>query len=187
MQNNKEKEKKKFSATTIAKIAMLSATASVLLFIEFPIFPATPWLKLNVSDAPTLIAAFMFGPISGFAVNAVKIGICLLIRGTSTGFVGDLSNLISGSLYAIVAGVIYLTKKDKIGAIIALIVSGAVFCASMWICNQFILLPFYNMTEESVLMPALWWTLLFNVIKVTLTSLITFFLYKTISRLLNSF
>lgn len=185
MQENKEN--KKFSPTIIAKIAMLSAAASILLFIEFPIFPATPWLRLNVSDAPALIASFMFGPLAGVVVNAVKIGICLLIRGTSTAFVGDLSNLVSGSLYAIVAGVVYILKKDKLGAIIALISSGAVFCASMWLFNQFILLPFYNMTEQSVLIPALWWTLLFNVIKVTLTGILTFFLYKTISKLLNSF
>ena len=183
----KEEKKNKFSATVIAKIAMLSAAASILLFIEFPLLPATPWLELNVSDVPSLIASFMFGPVAGVIVNCVKIGICLIIRGTSTAFVGDLSNLVSGSLYALVAGVIYLVKKDKTGAIISLIVSGAVFCLSMWVFNQFVLLPFYKMTESSVVIPALWWTLLFNVIKVTLTGLITFFIYKAISKLLNSF
>ncbi len=177
----------KRSVSYLAKISILSAMAVVLLYIEFPLLPATPWLKLNVSDVPALLATFIFGPVSGTVVNAIKIGVCLLIRGTSSAFVGDLSNLISGTLYVVVAGIIYKLNKDKVGAIISLVVSSLVFCGIMWLTNQYMLLPFYGMTDSTIVIPALWWTLLFNFIKTTLTSVITFFIYKRTHRLLNRF
>lgn len=173
------------SATFLAKVAMLTALGVVLLYIEFPLFPAVPWLKLNFSDCPTLMASFMFGPVTGIFVNAFKILICLLLRGTSTNFVGDLSNLVSGSLYAATAGIIYMRKKNKTSAVLALAISSAIFCLSMWVCNQFFLLPLFGLTESSVMYPALLWTLLFNVIKTVLTSLLTFFIYKKGHTLFN--
>ena len=173
------------SITYLTKVSMFSALAVVLLYIEFPLLPAVPHLKLNVSDVPSLLASFMFGPITGTVVNAVKIAVCLLLRGTSTGFVGDLSNLVSGTLYTVIAGLIYLLRKNKVGAIIALSVSSAVFCVAMWFCNQWFLLPMFGIKDLDAMMPMLWWTLLFNVIKTVLTCLITFFIYKPLSRALH--
>ena len=189
-ENIESKNKKsavKKSASYLAKLAILSAFGSVLLFLEFTIFSAVPWLKLNFSDVPTLLASFMFGPVSGIIVNAVKIGITLIIRGTSSGFVGDLSNLISGSLYALCAGLIYKIRKNKSGAIISLGVGSAVFCISMILCNAFILLPAYGITDRAAIVPILWWTLLFNVIKTAATCVITFFLYKRLHNLFSKF
>lgn len=183
----KRKATAKRSVSYLAKISILSAMAVVLLYIEFPLFPAVPHLKLNVSDVPALLATFIFGPVSGTIVNAVKIGVCLLIRGTSTGFVGDLSNLISGTLYVVTAGLIYKFNKSKLGAVLSLAISSIVFCGVMWVCNQFMLLPFFGIKEDAVIMPMLWWTLLFNLIKCVLTSIITFFIYKRTHKLLNRF
>ena len=175
------------SVAYIAKLAILSALAVILLYIEFPVFPATPWLKMNFSDIPTLLASFMFGPVSGTVVNAVKVGVCLLLRGTTTAFVGDLSNLVSGTLYAVVAGLVYKFHKNKTGAVVALIVSSIVFCASMWLCNQLFLLPMFGMTDFAQIMVCLWWTLLFNVIKTAVTSVVTFFVYKRTHKLFSRF
>lgn len=173
------------SITYLTKVSMLTALAVVLLYIEFPLLPAVPHLKLNVSDVPTLLGSFMFGPITGIVINAAKIGVCLLLRGTSTGFVGDLSNFISGTLYAGIAGLIYLIRRGKLGAVISLTVSSVVFCIAMWFCNQYMLLPMFGITEMDAMMPMLWWTLLFNVIKTVLTCLLTYFIYKPLSRIMH--
>ena len=173
------------SLTYLTKVSMLTAIAVVLLYIEFPLLPAVPHLKLNVSDVPTLLASFMFGPITGIVVNAVKIGVCLLLRGTSTGFVGDLSNFISGTLYAGIAGLIYLIRRGKLGAVISLVISSVAFCIAMWFCNQYMLLPMFGIKELEVMMPMLWWTLLFNVIKTVLTCALTYFIYKPLSRIMH--
>ncbi len=179
------KEKTTYSAIFLAHVALFSALGVALLYLEFPLFPATPWLEMNFSDVPTLLAAFMYGPITGAAVNVIKIVVKLLISGTSTNLVGPLSNLISGTVYAVVAGLIYKLRRNKKGAILSLGASSVVFCAAMWLCNQFILLPFYGMTASEVMMPALWWTLLFNVIKTLATCVITFVIYKPLSRALH--
>ena len=173
------------SITYLSKVSMLTALAVVLLYIEFPLLPAVPHLKLNVSDVPTLLASFMFGPITGIVVNAVKIGVCLLLRGTSTAFVGDLSNFISGTLYAGLAGLIYLIRRGKLGAVLSLIISSVVFCIAMWFCNQYMLLPLFHITDHDVMMTMLWWTLLFNVIKTVLTCGLTYFVYKPLSRVMH--
>ncbi len=173
------------SAIYLAHVAFFSALGVALLYLEFPLLPATPWLEMNFSDVPTLLASFMYGPITGAAVNIVKIVVKLLISGTSTNLVGPLSNLISGTVYAVVAGLIYKLRRNKRGAVLSLFVSSLVFCGAMWLCNQFILLPVYGMTEHSVMMTALWWTLLFNVIKTAATCVITFLLYKPLSRALH--
>ena len=184
---NKKPRTKYASASYLAKMGLLSAAAALLLFIEFPIFPATPHLKLNVSDFPVLLASFIFGPISGIVVNAVKVGLCLLIRGTSTAFVGDISNLVSGTLYALSAGVIYMLKRNKTGAVLALVCGSLIFCLSMWVCNDLFLLPLFGITDKAAKLTMLWWTLLFNVIKTFLTSLITFYVYKKVRRLFDKF
>lgn len=173
------------SVTYLTKISMFSALGVALSFLGFTVFPAVAHLKLDFSDVPTLLASFMFGPVTGIIVNAIKIAVGLLLRGTTTGFVGPLSNLVSGTLYAAVAGFIYLLRRNKAGAIIALSVSSAVFCVVMWFCNQWFLLPMYGIKDMAAKMPMLWWTLLFNVIKTVLVSVLTFFIYKPLSRALH--
>jgi len=184
-----KKYKKKGVRTTLylAKVAILTALGVVLLLIEFPIFPATPHLQLNISDVPSLLAAFMYGPVTGVLVSSLKVGLGLLIRGTSTAFVGDLSNLISGAVYALSAGLIYVFRRKKSGAILGLAVGSVLFMAIMWLANQFFLLPMFGISDKGVMMPYLWWTLLFNAIKCTVTSVVTFLLYKATHSLFNDF
>ncbi|NLM49346.1 MAG: ECF transporter S component, partial [Clostridiaceae bacterium] len=43
------------------KVTLLSVIAFILMFIEFPIFAAFPFLKLDFSDLPCMLAALTFG------------------------------------------------------------------------------------------------------------------------------
>ena len=45
------------------KIAVLSAIAGILMFLEFPIIPAFEWLKLDFSELPVLMGAFALGVV----------------------------------------------------------------------------------------------------------------------------
>ena len=56
--------KKYFTASTIAKLAMLSALACAVTFLEFPIFPPASFLKLDFANVFVLIGGFMYGPVS---------------------------------------------------------------------------------------------------------------------------
>ena len=41
--------------------AMLSAVALVLMLLEFPLLPAAPYLKMDFSDVPAVLAGVLFG------------------------------------------------------------------------------------------------------------------------------
>lgn len=52
------------------------------------------------------------GPMAGVLVQLVKNLLNLLIEGSMTGGVGELSNFLVGSVLVYVAGIIYYKKKD---------------------------------------------------------------------------
>ena len=63
---------KKLSTTNLAVIAMLSAVAFVLAFIEIPMPLSPPFAMMDLSDLPALLAAFSIGPLAGALVEVIK-------------------------------------------------------------------------------------------------------------------
>ena len=97
------------------KISLLGAIAVVLMYFDFPIpFLPFPWLKIDLSDIPALMGAFAFGPMAGIVVELIKNLLILIVKGTSTYFVGELANFIVGvSLVAPAAWVYHRNKSRK--------------------------------------------------------------------------
>ena len=124
--------------------AMLSAVAFILMFIEFPIPALIPsFVKLDISDLPELLAAFSLGPIYGVAVTFLKNLLHILIKGTSSAYVGELFNFLMGSVFAFSAGMIYQWKKSRRTALIGS-VAGAVLMAVLSVpLNYFLVYPAY--------------------------------------------
>ena len=124
--------------------AMLSAVAFVLMFIEFPIPALIPsFVKMDISDLPELLAAFSLGPIYGVAVTFLKNLLHILIKGTSSAYVGELFNFVMGSVFAFSAGFIYQRKKSRKSALLGSVV-GAVLMAVLSVpLNYFLVYPAY--------------------------------------------
>ena len=96
----------------ITVTAMLGAVATVLMFLEFPIpFLIPPFVKLDFSELPALLASFSLGPVSGVAVCLIKNLVCCLR--SSTGCVGELANFLIGICLVVSAGIIYRRKKSR--------------------------------------------------------------------------
>ena len=127
----------------IAVTAILSAVATVLMFISFPIpFLIPPFVKMDFSELPALLAAFSMGPLSGVMVCLVKNLINLLF--TTTSGVGELCNFLLGVCFVIPAGWIYKVRRTRSGALLASGV-GAVAMAVLSVpVNYFISYPFYT-------------------------------------------
>ena len=88
MNNQQNKNLNKF-----IKISLLGAIAVVLMYFDFPIpFLPFPWLKIDLSDIPALMGAFAFGPMSGVLIELLKNLLILIVKGTGTGFVGEMAN-----------------------------------------------------------------------------------------------
>ena len=185
-------------------IAMLSALAFILMFFEFPVPFAPIFYKIDASEVPVLIGAFMFGPAAGVVIEGIKVLLNLVIRGTQTVFVGDFANFVLGSCYVIPAATIYLLKKTKKSAIIGMIVGTFVLVIVGSLLNAYYLLPkyaeLYGMPMDSLIAfgTALNSSITnvfsfvalavapFNLLKGTIVAIITGGLYKYVSRIIKN-
>lgn len=183
------------NAREITIIALLGAVASILMFLNFPlpIFPS--FVKMDISDAPALIASLAIGPHAGVLVGLIK-NIVNLTH-TSTGGVGELANFTIGCAFTITAGVIYRRRHTMRGALIGMAAGVVMLTVTACIANYYVLLPLYSrLVPMDVLigmyrainpyadtLPKVILTCVapFNFIKGSLVALLTFSLYKRIS------
>jgi len=184
-------------------IAMLSAVATVLMLLEFPIPGIPVFYKMDFSELPVIIGAFAMGPVAGVIIEFLKVLLNLVLNGTSTAFVGEFANFIMGCCFIVPASILYYARKTKRMSRIGL----AVGCLSVTICscflNAYLLLPTYSKlfhmdldkiigmgTDRNGMIKTLRTFILygvapFNLVKYGVVSLITLVIYKHISRLLK--
>ena len=128
----------------IAVTAMLSAAATVLMFLEFPIpFLIPSFVELDFSELPALLAAFSLGPVSGVVVCLVKNVIKGLLF-SGTGGVGEMCNFLLGICFIIPAGLIYRYKRTRSGALIGALAGAVIMALCSIPVNYFISYPVYT-------------------------------------------
>lgn len=109
-------------ARRVSIIGICSAIAMVLHVLDFPvIFLAPEFYKLDFSELPVLLCGFYLGPSATVACEGIKILLKLLVKGTSTAFVGDLANFVVGCSFVLPATFWYHFHKSKHSAIIGLV------------------------------------------------------------------
>ncbi len=167
----------------LAVMAMLVAVSIVLVyFIHFPIFPAAPFLEYDPADIPILIGTFAYGPAAGIMLTFVASVIQGLTVSAKSGLYGILMHIIATSVLVVVAGSIYRVRHTRVGAVIALLCGTAAMGGVMVVANHFITPLFMAVPVEVVdamLLPVI---LPFNLIKAGANSVITFAVYKVVSR-----
>ena len=129
------------STRKIAVVGVMAAIAGVLMLFEIPLFFAPSFYKLDFSELPVLICGFAYGPIAGVLCEAVKIIIKLLLKGTSTAFVGELANFVVGCCFILPATIIYHAKKKKATALVGCIVGTIIMSVAGTLFNAVYLLP----------------------------------------------
>ena len=165
------------------KVAVLVAISVVLMYFDFPIIPAFPWLMIDLSEIPALMGGFAYGPITGGVIVILKVLLRFLLKGTGTGFVGEVANIIIGLALVVPAACIYHRNKSKKTAILGMIVGALVMQVAGVFANIYILLPLFNMhLEGAELMAYIFGGLVpFNGVKALLVSIGTYLLYKRVS------
>ena len=186
----------------LVRTALLGAIAFVLMFLEIPIPIVPAWLKLDFSDLPALIAGFALGPISGVVVEVMKVLLFLLVRGTTSGFVGELGNLLMGIALVLPASLIYMKSKSRKSAVIGMVVGMVCMTITSGLTNYYLLIPAYsqlmgieailNMCKEinpamnSVAAYCYMAAMPFTFVKSLIDCVVVFALYKKLSPLLHS-
>ena len=138
------KKEKFFTTRKIAVVGVLSAMAAVLMVFDFPLWFVPSFYKLDFSEIPVLIGSFAFGPATGVVLEFLKILIKLLIKGTSTAFVGELANFVVGCSFIIPAASIYAFKKTKKTAVLSCVTGTAVMVVFASFFNAIYLLPAFS-------------------------------------------
>ncbi|MDD6213398.1 MAG: ECF transporter S component [Clostridiales bacterium] len=198
------REKKTLNLHNMVLIAMMAAVAAVLMLIEVPLpFLAPEFYKMDVSEVPVLIGTFAMGPAAGLMIEAIKILLHLVMKGTSTAYVGELANFVVGSAFLIPAGLVYRWKKTKKTALFGLILGTVSMVVMGCLANGYVLLPWYannffggmepilaigqavNGRITSVASFVILAVAPFNLVKGIIVSLITMLLYKRISVLIK--
>ncbi len=194
-----------FSTRKTAMIGMFAAIATVLMMFEFPLPFAPEFYKLDFSELPILVGTFAFGPAAGVMMEFVKVLLKLLIKGTTTAFVGDLANFVVGCSLILPASVIYSFRKNKRSAIVACVAGTLVLVAFGTTFNAIYLLPAFSelygmpldkilamgmavnplVTEGSIVSFVIACVAPFNLLKGTLISVITLLIYKPLSPILK--
>lgn len=195
-----------FTTRKMAVIGMFSALAMILHLFDFPLPFAPGFYKLDFSELPILVGTFAFGPVAGVTMEAVKILLKLLIKGTSTAFVGDLANFVIGCSFILPASAIYYFKKSKKSALLGCVIGTVILTIFGTAFNAVYLLPAFSklygmpldsilamgakvnplMTEGSIVSFVICCVAPMNVIKGSAVSLITMLIYKPLSPIIKA-
>ncbi|AQW27743.1 ECF transporter S component [Clostridium perfringens] len=174
---------KTLNTNRFIKLSLLSAIAVILMYIDFPVIPIFPWLKIDLSDVPALMGAFAFGPLAGVIIELMKNLLILIVKGTGTAFVGEFANFLVGVALVWPAALVYKKNKTKKTAILGMVLG--VLCIEVVgiLANVYLLLPAYGMAmSKAELMQYVTVGLIpFNGIKSILVCGITYALYKKVS------
>lgn len=164
---------KKGSSTRLVRmivISLLAALSLVLFFISFPLPLLPPYLKVDFSDVPALIAGLIFSPLAGIVVVLLKNAIYFIVTG-ATDPVGILANFIAGSIFVFPVAYLYHRYNGMKSLIYGLIIGTFMMTLAMSILNYFFILPAYallmnlEMTATIKLATVMAGVLPFNLIK----------------------
>ncbi|MGR3777575.1 ECF transporter S component [Bacillus paramycoides] len=137
--------KQKNSVVQMVSVAMLSSIAYLLMMLDFPFPGLPPFLKIDFSDVPALIAAIIFGPIAGVIVEAIKNVLYYGIQGSLTGVpVGEIANFIAGCLFIGPASFLFRKYRSVKSLTTGLMLGTITMTVIMSVLNYFIILPAYT-------------------------------------------
>lgn len=195
-------KKKGFSKTNyLTKTAILGVLAFVIMTVEFPLPLFAPFLKVDFSDVPALLAGFALGPSAGIMVEVIK-NFLHAFR-TETAFIGEAANFLTGILLVIPAAWVYSRGKSKRSAIKGLMIGIIIMAIGMSFANYFLIVPLYQkllniptnviVSLGSQVNPKIvdlrtlvvYSVLPFNIIKGIMIMLVTVLIYKKLSPVLH--
>ena len=188
-------------ARRVSIIGVCAAIATILHMLDFPLlFLAPGFYKLDFSELPVLLCGFYLGPSATVICEGIKILLKLMLKSTSTAFVGDLANFVVGCSFVLPATIWYHAHKSKHSAIIGLVLgtlSMSVFGSAF---NAVYLLPkfaeLYGMPLDTIIAMGaeihgsirnvtsfvILCVAPLNLVKGTVVSVLTMLLYKRVAR-----
>lgn len=169
MQTTTNKQSSKLLKLII--LALLGTISLVLFFLNFPLPFLPPYLKIDFSEVPALIAALIFTPMAGVAVEAIKNMLYLVVSGAGDP-IGVIANFLAGVMFIVPVAVLYHRYKGVKSIISGLITGTIIMAIGMSILNYLVILPAYawfmgweDMSQSAKWLAVSFGVLPFNIIK----------------------
>ena len=187
----------------IAFIGLMGAVSAVLMLFRFPIPFMPPFLSFDFSGLMEMLGGFMFGPVAALCIIIVKIMLQLVMQGSFSLGTGELQNLILSCTYVLPALLLYHRNKSRKMAVAGMAVSSLLVAVVAVFTNLYLIIPFYvklfgmsmddiiamcstvNPAVKNAATMAVVGILPVNLIKYGVTSLVTFIIYKRLSRVIK--
>ncbi|MGP1569472.1 MAG: ECF transporter S component [Eubacteriales bacterium] len=180
------KRKLRNNTVKLTKMAMLIAISIGLVsLVHFPIFPSVPFLEYDPADIPIIIGTFAFGQIEGVIITLVTAVIQGSTVSANSGPYGIIMHILATGSYVLAAGAVYGFSKTKKNAIKAMI-AGTLVMTTVMMCANMIVTPIFTGVPVAAVAQMLPMIGAFNIIKAGGNSIVTFFVYKKISRFLHA-
>ncbi len=188
---------------TIAFVGLMGALSAILMLLRFPIPFMPPFMSFDLSGVMEMLGGYMFGPGAAFCIILVKLLLQLVMQGSLSLGTGELQNLILSSCYVLPAVFVYYKKKTKKRAMAGMAASTVFVAVVAVFTNLYMIIPFYaglmgstmddfvamctavNPMMKDALTMAVFGILPFNLIKFGATSVVTFILYKKLSKFIK--
>jgi len=184
MEDKKQTIKEHFTAKRIVLMAVFVALGYAVSMLEIPIFPATPYLKLDFGNVFILLIGFLLGPVEGVVVCVIKELIRLI--GSSSSGVGEIANILATCSFILLPSIIYRFEKGLRVVIPSLAIACLIGTGVALLTNRFITFPLYMGESAKEIFDSVFWLVLaFNLIKTVAVSVVTMLLYKRLSTLLK--
>ena len=169
----------------MTRMAILIAVSIVMVYVvHFPIFPQVAFLEYDPADIPVLIAGFAYGPVAGIIVTIIASIIQGMTVCSASGIYGIIMHILATSALVSVSSLLYKKHKTKRNAVVALVFGGVAMVIVMTLANL-VITPYFMQVDVSVVVALMPFIVLFNIMKATINSLVTFILYKRSSFILH--
>lgn len=190
---------KRSSVRRLTMAAMMGAVAFVLMYFSFSVPFLSPFADFDFSYLPELIGGYILGPVGAVEIIAVKILLKLVFKGTSSMLTGEVQKFLLSCAYVLPAVLYYRRNRTRRGAVIGLVIGTVIGVITAIITNVYLIFPFYiklyGMDWAGIIdmcsavnpyihdLPTMvaFSIIPFNLISMTVISLIAMLVYKKIS------
>ncbi len=138
------REKNTMRIKYIAKVGVLSAIAAVLMGLDFPLPFAPSFYQLDFSEVVVYIGSFALGPVAGILIELLKNLLKILVLGSSTAYVGELANFITGCVLVLPAALLYKKNRSFKTALWGMIIGTVCLSVASAFLNYYLLIPTYS-------------------------------------------
>lgn len=155
----------------------------IMFFMEIPVIPMFPWLKLDLSETSALLIGFKFGPLYGIQCAIIR-NILFFFFKDGGGIAGFIASSIASIVYIYFSTCFYRKNRKLKTAVWSISLATLLMAISMIPVNFYLLKFIYRIPGINMIKYILYGVVPFNIIKGILNGIITFFTYKKIGKVL---